>query len=242
MVNRWLESAHALLFPPNCVLCGASGQPPLLDLCTDCENDLPGNEHACARCALPLNSAAAQCNACLVRPPPFDRALVPFRYSYPLRNLVRSLKYVGELSHARILGTLVARAAGERRDALPHLIVPVPLHRLRYRERGFNQARELARFIGSALRIPIDDRTCTRVRATADQTELSAAERRKNVRGAFAMTGPLRARHVAIVDDVLTTGSTVAAIAPVIRAAGATTIEVWAVARAIPGPSRQSRG
>lgn len=237
MVNDWLPSVHAFLLPPSCVLCAARGQPPLLDLCLDCEKDLPRNDAACPRCALPgsRNSATDSCGACLARPPPFDRALVPFQYAYPLGHLVRALKYAGELSNARILGTLVARAALRRSDSLPQLVVPVPLHRARYRERGFNQARELARFIGGALRVDVDDRSCIRVRATADQTELSAAERRRNVRDAFAVTRPLRARHVAIVDDVLTTGSTVAALAAVIRAAGATKIEVWAVARAVVG-------
>jgi ComF family protein len=233
MVNGWLESVHATLLPATCALCGGPGQRPLLDLCADCESDLPRNEGSCPRCALPLAPAIASCGTCLVRPPPFDRALVPFQYAYPLSNLVRSLKYAGELAHARLLGTLVARAAARRRAALPQLIIPVPLHRLRYRERGFNQARELARFIGQALRVPMDDRSCVRTRVTADQTELTASERRENVRGAFEMRTRVRARHVAIVDDVLTTGSTMSALAPVIREAGATTIEVWAVARAV---------
>jgi ComF family protein len=236
MVNGWLEIVQGLVLPPSCVLCGAPGQRPTLDLCADCDADLPRNERACPRCALPLlqTGSLAACVACRDARS-FDRAVAAFRYAFPVDHLVRKLKYHGELAHARVLGTLLARRILENDgSALPDAIVPVPLHQERYRERGFNQAFELARVIGRVLALRVDDGLCRRTRATQDQTELGAAERRRNLRGAFAtVTNATVPRRVAIVDDVLTTGSTVEELARVLRAHGAEKIEVWAVARAV---------
>jgi ComF family protein len=237
MVNRWLESAHGMLLAPRCILCGAAGQRPVLDLCGACEADLPHNRHACARCALPLPADAPTCGNCLTRSLCFDRCDAAFLYAFPIDLLVRKLKYNGVLPHARLLGTLLASHVLTRRagQLMPGALVPVPLHEDRYRERGFNQAAELARAIGRVLEIPVDTGLCARARATQDQAELGAAQRRRNVRGAFSMADrrrPVNA-HLAIVDDVLTTGSTVDELAGVLRAGGARTIEVWTVARVV---------
>jgi ComF family protein len=133
-----------------------------------------------------------------------------------------------------LLGRLLAEHLRGREAPLPGLIVPVPLHRQRLRERGFNQALELARTVAAHLGVTLEPHCCTRVRATGAQTELTARERRTNVRGAFRMEAPLAARHVAILDDVVTTGSTVQEVARVLASAGAERIEVWACARAAP--------
>jgi len=159
---------------------------------------------------------------------------VPYRYAYPLDQLIRAFKYRGVLAYGRVLGTLLAEWLAVRRAPLPQVIVPVPLHPSRHRERGFNQASELARPISRRLDIPFDDRLCRRNRATADQTELGAGSRRSNVRRAFEVAGTLGLRHVAVLDDVLTTGSTANEIARVLKRAGVRIVEVWAVARAQP--------
>ncbi len=117
---------------------------------------------------------------------------------------------------------------------MPELIVPVPLHPLRQRERGFNQASELARPISQRLNVQFDARLCRRIRATADQTELDARARRRNVRRAFEVSGSIRLRHVAVLDDVLTTGSTANEMARALKRAGVETVEIWAAARAQP--------
>lgn len=237
MVNDWLKRVQALLLPPCCVLCGADGQPPLLDLCAPCDADLPRNAPACVRCAVPLPPNATgvlTCGACLRRPPRFDRAIVPFRYAYPLDHLVRDLKYHGRLAYGRVLGTLLADFLAAADLPRPELLVPVPLFPARHRDRGFNQANEIARPIAERLHIPIADRLCSRVRATEDQTELTAAQRRQNVRRAFALARRPGVRHVAILDDVLTTGSTVDELARVFKRSGVRTVSVWAVARAAP--------
>ena len=217
------------------MLCGGRGQAPVLDLCRDCALDLPSNTPACIQCAAPLTGASAGelvCGRCLRRSPRFERACVPFRYAYPLDQLVRAFKYHGILSYGRVLGSLLADHLAGRAGPQPQLIVPVPLHPSRHRERGFNQAHELARPISRRLGIAVADRLCRRVRATADQTELDARARRHNVRHAFEVAERIDVPHVAILDDVLTTGSTAGELAQVLKRAGARTVEVWAVARA----------
>jgi ComF family protein len=223
--------------PPCCVLCGEAGQPPLLDLCAPCDADLLRNSSACQRCAASLPAAAGPkltCGACLRRPPRFDRAIVPFRYAYPLDHLIRDLKYHGRLACGRVLGTLLADALQATDLLRPEIIVPVPLFAARHRDRGFNQAAEIARPIAERLGIPIEQRLCARLRATEDQTTLTALQRRRNVHRAFALARRPRVRHVAILDDVMTTGSTVNEIARVFKRSGVRTVSVWAVARAGP--------
>jgi len=237
LVNGWLLRIQGLLLPPSCVLCGDRGQPPVLDLCRPCSDDLPANEHACSHCAAPLPASVAQepvCGRCLRHAPRFDRAFVPYRYAYPLDQLLRAFKYRGVLAYGRVLGTLLAERAAAREARLPELIVPVPLHPSRHRERGFNQASELARPLAQRLGIGCEPRICRRIRATEDQTELDARSRRRNVRSAFEVQGTQGLRHVAILDDVLTTGSTANEIARVFKRAGVRTVEVWAIARAQP--------
>ena len=126
---------------------------------------------------------------------------------------------------------VLAAALAPRVEPLPARLVPVPLHRNRLRRRGYNQAVELARPLGRALGLPVAPRLCRRQRPTPAQAELTGSDRRRNVRGAFAVAAPVP-RHVAIVDDVVTTGSTVGELARVLRRAGAERVEVWAVARA----------
>lgn len=235
MVNDWLQRVQEFLLPPSCILCGDRGQAPLLDLCAPCCADLPRNAHACVRCAAPLPAevpAGFACGACLRRPPRFDRALAPFRYAYPLDHLVRDLKYRGRLACGRVLGTLLARHLLAERQPFPELIVPVPLHPARHRERGFNQSSELARPLAAELGVDVDERLCVRVRATEDQTLLAASERRRNVRRAFALARKPAAAHVAVLDDVLTTGSTANEIARTLKRGGVQIVSVWAVARA----------
>jgi ComF family protein len=237
LVNDWSKIIQAMLLPPCCVLCGGSGERPLLDLCSPCAADLPRNIDACARCAAPLSAGVPPgsiCGACLRRPPRFDDAVVPFRYAHPLDRLIREFKYHGRLAHGRVLATLLAKHLEPRVAQLPQLIVPVPLHRARHRERGFNQSGEIARHLANELRIALDESLCTRVRVTEDQALLTARERRRNVRGAFALEHRAHASHVAIVDDVLTTGSTADALARTLKRGGVKRVSVWALARAAP--------
>lgn len=239
MVNSILcawERLEAALFPPVCVLCAAPGQAPLVDLCGGCAGDLPANVNACGRCAEPLASGVASgatCGACLRRPPRFAAAYCAYRYGFPIDHLVRGLKYGEQLAYGRVLGTLLARHLQRAHvGAWPECIVPTPLADGRFRERGFNQAIEIGRELQARLGVPLATNVLARTRETREQAGLDRQARRKNLRNAFTVSRALRYRSAAILDDVITTGSTANEIARVLRRAGVEHVEVWAVARA----------
>lgn len=202
-----------------------------MDLCSGCAADLPRNESACVVCAEPLSGNSLTCGTCLHDPPPFHSSLVPFRYAYPLDHLVQGLKFRNELACGRVLGQLFAACLLARDEPLPEAIIPVPLAPRRYRQRGYNQASELALSIRRATGVAVLSNAAVRRRETTQQAGLDRKARRRNVTGAFAIAKPLDVRHIAILDDVVTTGSTARELAAVLREAGAERIELWAIAR-----------
>lgn len=223
----------ASLFPPTCLLCGAPGAAGL-DLCRGCAAELPWNRHCCARCALPLDGAGdarTLCGPCQRHAPSYERCIAPLRYATPLSTLVGAAKFRGRLNAARLLGQLLAESVRLIGDPMPEVLVPVPLHRARLGERGYNQALEIARVLGQVLALPVDQGCCQRSLATLPQAGLDERSRRRNIRGAFSARSPLGWRHLAILDDVVTTGSTVEELARVLHRAGAERIDIWAVAR-----------
>ncbi|HET6431531.1 ComF family protein [Dyella sp.] len=225
-----LQALQQWLLPPCCLLCGAAGDQGL-DLCRACADELPRNRSCCARCALPLALPAALCGRCQRKPPPWDATWAPFRYGWPLDRLESRFKFSRELAAGRTLQALWQREP--RRLALPELIVPVPLHRARLRQRGYNQALELARPLARALGVPLRHDLLLRARATAAQSELDAVSRRRNVRGAFSVrAGVALPAHVAVLDDVMTTGATLAECSRVLKRSGVKRVDVWALARA----------
>lgn len=172
------------------------------------------------------------CGACLKRPPGFDAATALLHYRAPADYLIQRLKFSGELAVAPLLADMLAEKIAARTSPLPDFLIPVPLHRVRLQERGFNQAMELARRLGRRLAVPVEHRLCHRTRHTRPQSLTPTGLRRRNLRGAFSVTGELpAAAHVAIIDDVMTTGHTAAELARVLRRAGAAHVEVWIVAR-----------
>lgn len=215
-----------LLLPMRCLVCGEPGHGGL-DLCAACHAQLPLNTTACGRCALPLPRPSAACGACLSSPPPFVAAVVPLRYDAPVDGLLARFKFHAGLAAGEVLARLIVAIV----DApAADLIVPVPLHRGRLGQRGYNQALELARPLARAWHVPLALQALQRVRATAAQSELTAPERRRNVRGAFAARD-VDGRRVLLVDDVITTGSTVREAARTLLAAGASEVRVLAAAR-----------
>ena len=237
MLASWLTGIQHLILPPTCLLCGASGAAGQ-DLCPGCAADLPRNISACPCCALPLPAGqTGPCQRCQSQPLDFDRAFVPFHYHPPVDYLIQELKFHGRLIHARWLGERFAAALAERDAPPPDCIIPVPLHPRRLRERGFNQALELARIAARHSRIPLLPAGLRRIRHTPPQTRLDARQRQTNPLGAFAPGAPLPGPRVALMDDVVTTASTVAECARILRASGAADIEVWAIARAAATPT-----
>ncbi len=236
MVYGWLKQACDLLYSPYCILCGDRGHASR-ELCAGCLRDLPWNCYACEHCAAPLPPATPgiPCGTCLKAPPPWDRALSPLLYTWPLDRLLQRFKFNGDLATGRLLGGLLAdflAAAAIK----PDLLIPVPLHAMRLRERGFNQALELAQPVSRRLQLAIAQDLCVRTRDTAVQSRLDAAARQRNLRDAFAIRCPLDGAHVAILDDVVTTGATVTALANTVRQAGALQVQVWSLARAARTP------
>jgi ComF family protein len=182
---------------------------------------------------MPLQSEAV-CGHCLQHPPPYDRCVAPFLYAHPIDALVKAAKFRQNLHHAAQLGKLLATELQQRVDERPDCLIPVPLHRWRLFRRGYNQALELAREVSRKLAVPIDWRCCARIRHTPPQTGLDAKERRRNLQGAFSVREGVSYRHVAIVDDVITTGQTAAELAVALQGAGVERVDVWAAARATP--------
>lgn len=227
MVYKWTHWIQRQLLPCHCALCRAP-DPSDLGLCAGCLNDLPRVAFACPRCARALPRPDLPCGRCQTHPPAFDHAIALFRYAAPLDGLLLQLKF-GQAAHlARLFAALLAERL--RSEPLPDCILPVPLHPGRQRERGFNQAIEIARPLARRLGCALDLDTCIRSRATPPQSRLSARERRRNLRGAFRLTRA-PARHIALLDDVMTTGSTLDELATLLRRGGAERIDVWVCAR-----------
>lgn len=230
MVYNWLKRAQLTLYPPYCALCDAPGHDEL-DLCAACRADLPRMGNACAACAAALpTDAVSLCPDCSRQRPPFDAAAAALPYEPPVDWLITRLKFRRHLSHARILGALLADRVADR--PRPDYLLPVPLHPARYRERGFNQAAEIAAAVGRRLGVPVADSLARRIRATDHQADLPARKRYANVRGAFAADPAVAGLRLAIVDDVATTGYTVKALAYELGKAGAVHIQLWSAARA----------
>lgn len=223
------------LLPRHCVMCGLPGGPG--NLCAACRADLPRPGHVCTTCALPVGSGTDDlCGQCLRKPPPWDRVEAALAYRFPVDRLVCRFKFSRDFACGHMLGSelLAAIVAAELRP--PDLLVPVPLHRLRHLSRTFNQADLLARQVGQALALPVDSGLLLRTRRTRAQSGLDAAGRKRNTRGAFRCAqqaaGALAGRHVALVDDVMTTGATLLECTRTLRRAGVARVSVWVAARA----------
>ena len=226
-VDHCLQTLGRWLLPWRCLVCRERGEGG--DLCGACRAALPVAVAACARCALPLPAPAPACRRCLRSPPPWQAAHAAFAYGFPLDRLLPRFKFHGDLAVGRVLADLwCARLPAAR----PAALVPVPLHRSRLRERGYDQALELARVLARHGGLPVRADALWRPRATARQSELAAKARRRNVAGAFALRGPPLPPHVALVDDVMTTGATLRACTQMLRAAGVKRVDVWVLARA----------
>lgn len=209
-VDSCIDYLSGCLLPPRCVLCGEAGQRPCLDLCDACERSLPRRTPAI-----------------------LEGCLAPFEYAYPVDRLVQALKYQGRLAVGRVLGSLIGAAVLEHGLHLRvDVVLPVPLHPRRHAERTFNQSAEIGRRAARIAGCRYLEGAVMRVRDTRPQVGLDFDERHSNLRGAFECRADLRGRSVAIVDDVVTTGSTVREVARSLHSVGALRVDVWCVARA----------
>ena len=230
MVDGRLPRLLQALWPPRCLVCRERGDGGR-DLCAACARSLPWLGVACPTCALPLPMSAPACGACLRRAPPLSAVHAAFVYARPLDRLLPRFKFHGDLAAGRLLSQLLADACADW--ARPDALVPIALHRARLRQRGYDQALELARPIARRHRIALCPQLLVRHRSTAPQSAQSdATARRRNLRNAFTVpAGAALPAHVALVDDVMTTGATLHAAAKALRRAGVARVDAWVCAR-----------
>lgn len=225
------------LLPRHCLMCGLpSGNG---NLCPPCLADLPRSPCRCKRCGLPLpGSHDSVCGPCLARPPRWDRTLIALDYRFPVDALVQRFKFSRNHACGQVLAQELGRAVRLAGPGLPRpdALVPVPLHRSRHLARLFNQSELLANFVGRCEGIPVEHRLLSRIRRTQAQSGLDAKSRRRNTRDAFHCDRRFvkGLRHLALVDDVMTTGATLEACVRELRRAGIREVSLWVAARAPP--------
>lgn len=218
-------------FPGACLLCAAANSGSV-DICRRCREQLPTIAHGCRRCGKALPQPNAACGFCLRwRHWPIESAVIPFHYRHDAARLITRFKYHGQLAAGRSLGLLMLQALRDpkRELAMPEALLPTPLHWSKLLRRGFNQSEELARQLGRELKLPTVTRLCARVRAGEAQVGLGNDERRRNVRGAFALGDGVAPKRVALIDDVLTSGATAYEIASALARRGVA-VQLWCLA------------
>ena len=218
------------MLPRSCLLCGAKAGSQ--NLCSACQADLPWHKQPqCPRCATPTPGGQV-CGACLKQPPAFAHSIAALAYTFPLDRMIPRLKYQAQLAIAPALGECLARTV--QSTPRPDRLIAMPLHASRIKERGFNHATEIAREVAKQLELPLDTTSCQRTRDTPPQMGLKHDARRRNVRGAFSCSGEVEGQHIALIDDVMTTGTSLDELAMTLKRAGAREVTCWVVARTLP--------
>ena len=217
-------------FPQDCFLCGTAGQRAIL--CDPCEKSLPQLPNECCPvCSLPTLDATL-CGRCIKKQPAFDDSVAAFDYGFPVDVLIQQFKY----GHRLALGPWLAERLLERLSSIsmPEAALAMPLSRARLRERGFNQSLEIAKPLCRTLSVPLLPHACQRIRDTESQTTLPWKERARNVRNAFACHENFTGKHVAIIDDVMTSGASLNEMAKTLKKSGAARVSAWVIARTRP--------
>jgi ComF family protein len=228
-VYNWLKNKQT------CLLCDETADGALA-ICTNCEAGLPWLGGHCQVCALPLTSHGLVCGACLKKPPSFTKVETPWRYAFPIDSLITRFKHQAKWPLGRLLGELLSHHLQHAFDdglCKPDLLIPVPLANNRQRQRGFNQAALLSQWLSPLLQVPQQTHWLQRIIDTPAQQQLDAATRKRNLRKAFAMApgSQVSGLHVALIDDVLTTGATAESLAKLLNKAGAARVDVYCLAR-----------
>ena len=228
---RWLNQLRHCL-PARCLLCEQSDDHGGGLLCPACLLDLPTNSIYCFQCALPL-ATPGLCPNCLSAAPAFFKAVAPYIYQPPLAGLINQWKHQGD---SRPLNTLVTALTEQlmsqyQHAEWPELLLPVPLPWRRRLVRGFNQTEQIARQLSSRLKLPYDSHLLHASAGVHSQQGLNRQQRQRNLEGRFRLKGKVEAGHVALIDDVMTTGATAACLAKLLQNAGVKRVDVWLIAR-----------
>ena len=230
-VRRGALEAARLALPQRCELCASASAADLV--CAECARALPTQRASCPVCALPTLSSMT-CGRCLAHPPPFDATISAFVYAFPVDRLIHAFKYQGRLPLAEWCARSILAACEKRPASHVTRLIALPLSAERQRERGYNQATEIVRVIASQTGMGVVSRGIRRVRASPPQAALPWNERARNVRGAFECDVDLSGLAVAVIDDVMTTGASLAEFAKTLKGRGASRVENWVVARTLP--------
>jgi ComF family protein len=218
-----------------CLLCDEPAEAKM-PICVACETDLPWLGEHCVTCALPLVAAGLTCGECQLEPPAFEQVVVPWLYGFPVDSLITRFKHNAKWPFGHLLADVLGEYLQHRFDeglAKPDVLLPVPLARKRLRQRGFNQAAMLARWLSQSLDLPCEEQVLRRIKETDAQQDLDAKARKRNLRNAFDLMpdAQVQGRHLALIDDVLTTGATAQALARLLMNAGAARVDVYCLAR-----------
>jgi len=232
--NKFFEKLLDLIYPWYCCVCGA--QTCHKGVCDQCESYLPWSEQVtqCDVCALPLVTEVSQsliCGQCLKYPPFYDCLRAVFWYRPPIDDLITEYKYSNRWQHARTLIELSQDSFARYCVNSNSLIVPVPSHPMRVKQRGFNAVYELIKLFKQKHTFEYDDKLVTRIKNTDTQTGKSKSQRRQNVRYAFAVNKVIQINHITLLDEVVTTGATVNELSRCLKKAGVKKVSVWAIAR-----------
>jgi ComF family protein len=207
-----------------------------MPICVACETELPWLGAHCQTCALPLLAAGLTCGECLLEPPAFEQVVVPWQYGFPVDSLITRFKHNAKWPFGHMLADVLGQYLQHRFDEglpRPDVLLPVPLAGKRLRQRGFNQAAMLARWLSQSLNLPCEETVLRRIKDTDAQQSLDAKSRKRNLRSAFELMpdAQVKSWHFALVDDVLTTGATAQALARLLMDAGAARVDVYCLAR-----------
>lgn len=228
--NFWELTANALdwLMPAQCSACQARKTPKGLALCNNCLNEVKHRASYCQQCGCDFIANFDHCGRCLSKPPHHDECVSPFIFSGTMQELIWRFKYAGQYPLARVLaGMFAAEIDIENR---PEAIVATPIHRSKLRERGYNQSYLLAKHLARLLDIPLLTNAIVKPKATQAQAKLSMKARQTNLRGSFAVTQKITQKHIAIVDDVITTGATMNEISKTLKKNGVDYVQAWGLA------------
>jgi len=212
-------------------------------ICQFCHQKLPSQVNGCAVCALPIkqnesgklleNNKDLICGECIKQSPPFDKTVAAFHYEPPISDFITQYKFNAQLELLPLLSDYLAKniQSHYQNKAMPKLLIPVPLHKHKLVKRGFNQSQLIAKRLSKGFGIPVSGNHIQRSKETRPQMELDSNERQQNLKDAFQISQQLPS-HIAIIDDVVTTGTTVTELAKQAKSHGATTIDIWCLARA----------
>lgn len=238
---RWLRKALNWLAPAKCIRCekpykktySRSSSEHQHPCCVDCYPKLPFQGNACAQCGEPYAGVTDSCGRCLANPPNFNACFCPFEYTTPISELIIHFKYHEKPELAENLAQLLAFEIEQNNIEIPELLLPVPMHIKRLRQRGYNQSSLLAQKLGDLLDIPVNYRALEKIKLTEQQAKQTLKQRKNNVIGSFSLKNKLPVKSVAIIDDVVTTGSTAGEIAKILKKNGVDYVQVWGVAHTL---------